>query len=126
MNKIFLKKSREKSLLKRHPWIYSGAIARVEGNCANGETVEIYSADNRYLACGAISPASQLAFRVWSFVEIVVIDQDFFDKRLREAESLRRTMQIPQRTSAWRLCASEADGLPGVTVDVYNDFASVQ
>lgn len=126
MNKIFLKKSREKSLLKRHPWVYSGAIARVEGNCANGETVAIYSADNQYLACGAISPASQLACRVWSFEENAVIDQDFFDRRLRDAESLRRTMQIPQRTTAWRLCASEADGLPGVTIDVYNDYAAVQ
>ncbi len=126
MNKVFLKSGREKSLLKRHLWVYSGAVARVEGDCANGETVQVVSSRGDFLATAAISPASQLALRVWSFDENENINADFFRNRLQAAKDLRLTMQIPARTGAWRLCASEADGLPGVTIDVYNDFAVIQ
>lgn len=125
MNKVFLKSGREKSLLKRHPWVYSGAIARVEGIPENGESVQIFTHDGKFLATAALSQASQLALRVWSFDENEVIDSDFFFRKLQNAFNLRQLMQIPQRTQGWRLCASEADGLPGVTVDVYCDYAVV-
>ena len=126
MNKVFLKPGREKSLKQQHPWVYSGAIARVEGNVENGETVEVYSSKNEPLALAAISPASQLALRVWSFDCTQTVDQDFFDKRLAAAYNLRQTLNIPQHTTAWRLCSSEGDALPGVTIDIYNDYAVVQ
>ncbi len=126
MNKVFLKPSREKSLLKGHPWIYSGAIARIEGSIENGDTVKVYSSANEFLALAAFSRESQLALRVWSRDENAVINTDFFSSKLRIAEMLRQTALIPQSASAWRLCASEADGLPGVTIDVYNNFAVMQ
>ena len=126
MNRVYLKAKREKSLLKQHPWVYSGAIARVEGDCENGSTVKVFSADNKFLALAAISPASQLALRVWSFNENDVIDVNFFTAKFRQAANLRQMLNIPAENSAWRLCASEADGLPGVTVDIYNDIAVVQ
>lgn len=126
MNKVFLKPGREKSLKQHHPWVYSGAIARVEDNVENGETVEVYSSKNEPLALAAISPASQLALRVWSFDCTQTVDQDFFDKRLAAAYNLRQTLNIPQHTTAWRLCSSEGDALPGVTIDIYNDYAVVQ
>lgn len=126
MNKVFLKPNREKSLKQHHPWVYSGAIARVEGNAKNGETVGVYSHKNEFLAYAALSPASQLALRVWSFDEQSVIDQEFFDKRLEAAYNLRHTLNIPQQTTAWRLCSSEGDCLPGVTVDIYNNYAVLQ
>ena len=123
MNKVFLKPSREKSLLKRHPWVYSGAIAKVEGDCINGSTVMVCSSRGEFLAWASISQESQLALRVWSFDEKCVINEAFFTGKLQTAWNLRHALDIPSRTSAWRLCASEADGLPGVTVDVYNDYA---
>ena len=67
MNKVFLKAGREKNLKQHHPWVYSGAIARVEGKVENGETVEVYSHSGELLALAAISPGSQLALRVWTF-----------------------------------------------------------
>lgn len=126
MNKVFLKANRDKSLKQHHPWVYSGAIARVEGKVENGETVEVYSHSGELLALAAISPGSQLALRVWSFDTNKVIDQKFFDDALAAAYDLRQTLDIPQRTTAWRLCSSEGDNLPGVTVDVYNDYAVLQ
>ena len=123
MNKVFLKPSREKSLLKRHPWVYSGAIARVEGECVNGSTVMVCSCCGDFLAWASISQESQLALRVWSFDKDCVINEDFFAGKLQTAWALRHALDIPERTTAWRLCASEADGLPGVTIDVYNDYA---
>ncbi|MBR7143956.1 MAG: class I SAM-dependent methyltransferase [Lentisphaeria bacterium] len=126
MNKVFLKPGREKSLKQRHPWVYSGAVARVEGKVENGETVQVCSSKNEPLALAAISPASQLALRVWSFDCNQAIDQAFFDDRLAAAYNLRQTLNIPQHTTAWRLCSSEGDGLPGVTVDIYNDHAVIQ
>ena len=126
MNKVFLKPGREKSLKQQHPWVYSGAIARVEGNPPNGGTVEVYSHKNEFLAYAALSPASQLALRVWSFEQAAVIDQAFFDKQLQAAYNMRQTLNIPQQTTAWRLCSSEGDCLPGVTIDVYNNYAVLQ
>ena len=126
MNKVFLKAAREKSLKQRHPWVYSGAIARVEGKVENGETVEVYSHSNELLALAAISPASQLALRVWSFDTAQTIDQAFFDRQLQAAYDLRQTLNIPSATTAWRLCSSEGDGLPGITIDVYNNYAVLQ
>ena len=126
MNKVFLKPNREKSLLKRHPWIYSGAIARVDGTPSNGSTVMVCSSKGDFLAWASISQESQLALRVWSFDEAAAINEDFFAEKLQYAMEMRQTLQIPQRTTAWRLCASESDNLPGVTIDVYNDYAVMQ
>ena len=126
MNKVFLKNNRDKSLKQHHPWVYSGAIARVEGSPASGSTVQVCDQQGNFLAQAAFSPESQLALRVWSFLPDEVIDVDFFLCRLHQAYALRQAMDIPRRTTAWRLCASEADGLPGVTIDVYNDYAVMQ
>ena len=97
MNKVFLKPGREKSLLKRHPWVYSGAIARVEGNSLNGSTVKVCSSKGDFLALAAISHESQLALRVWSFDEASVIDEEFFAARFRQALALRQALNIPQK-----------------------------
>ena len=78
MNKVFLKPHREKSLLKRHPWVYSGAVARVEGSPANGDVVEVYSSAGEFLALAALSQESQLALRVWSFEQTTAVNEAFF------------------------------------------------
>src|SRR5262245_7845982 len=76
--KIHLKSGREKSLLRKHPWVFSGAIARVEGAPESGDTVEIVDAAGGFLALAAYSPASQIRARVWSFAADELIDADFF------------------------------------------------
>ncbi|MFH1213485.1 MAG: class I SAM-dependent methyltransferase, partial [Candidatus Neomarinimicrobiota bacterium] len=127
MNKIILvKKDREKSLLRHHPWLFSGAIEKVAGEPQSGETVELRAHDGRFLGWGAWSPQSQIAVRVWSFDESEVIDADFFHRRLNQAIAQRKSLLIPGVTDAVRLVNAESDGLPGLIVDRYGDFLVVQ
>jgi len=79
MSKLILKKGREKSLLRRHPWVYSGSIAEVIGSPAAGETIRIESHDHQFLAWGAYSPVSKIRARVWSWSESEIINRDFIN-----------------------------------------------
>ncbi len=126
MSTLILKPRREKSLRNRHPWIFSGAVARVEGAPAAGETVDILSADGRWLARGAFSPASQIRARVWTFERAETVDAAFFDRRLERAVALRRPVLETGRTNACRLVWAESDGLPGLIVDRYDRWLVVQ
>lgn len=123
MASLLLKPGREKSLLRRHPWIFSGAISRVKGDPALGETVAVRDERGDFLAWAAFSPHSQIAARVWSFDEDEAIDAAFFRKRLARAISLRRTSMT---NAATRLVHSESDGLPGITADDYSGTLVVQ
>ncbi len=124
MSSIILKPSRESSLLRKHPWIFSGAIDKVEGNPSSGETVDIFSAKRQWLARGAFSPQSQIRVRVWTFEERKKIDDDFFRKKISRALALRNEL-LPD-ACACRLVYGESDGLPGVIVDQYGKFLVVQ
>ncbi|MFH0801309.1 MAG: hypothetical protein V2A78_02845 [bacterium] len=79
--RIILKAGREKSLLKRHPWIFSGAVERVEGSPAPGETVEVCAIGGQFMARAAYSPKSQIRARVWSFKPDEAVDRSFFRKK---------------------------------------------
>ena len=126
MDTVTLKPGREKSVLRRHPWLFSGAIAKVAGAPAAGATVRVADHAGNFLAYAAWSPESQLRLRIWNFDEAEAVDAAFFRKRIAAAWNLRRMLGIPEATGAWRLCHAEADGLPGVTIDCYGDFAVVQ
>ncbi|MPV59885.1 23S rRNA (cytosine(1962)-C(5))-methyltransferase RlmI [Burkholderia sp. HI2761] len=117
MQTVTLKPSKEKSLLRRHPWIYANAIDRVDGKPAPGATVLVRAHDGRFLARGAYSPQSQIRVRVWSFDESEPIDHAFFKRRVQRAVAHRTTMV--SGTGAVRLVFGEADGLPGLIVDYY-------
>jgi len=117
MNIVTLKPSKEKSLLRRHPWVYANAIDRVEGKPASGATVIVRAHDGRFLARAAYSPHSQIRARVWSFDENEPIDHAFFKRRVQRAFAHRQTMV--SNTGAVRLIFGEADGLPGLIVDYY-------
>nr|WP_179402930.1 class I SAM-dependent rRNA methyltransferase [Burkholderia guangdongensis] len=117
MHTVTLKPSKDKSLLRRHPWIYANAIDRVDGKPAPGATVVVRAADGRFLARGAYSPQSQIRVRVWSFDENEPIDHAFFKRRVQRAVAHRREMV--SGTGAVRLVFGEADGLPGLIVDQY-------
>lgn len=120
MKTLILKPGREKSLRRRHPWIFSGAVNVVQGNPAAGETVLIRDAAGSALAVGAYSPASQIRCRVWSFDPEQPVDAEFFRQRLSAAIDRRRAAGFDlQPSGACRLCYSESDGLPGLIVDVY-------
>ena len=124
--RIILKHGREKSLLRRHPWIFSGAIDHVEGNPSPGDTVRIFSVKNEFLAQASFSPRSQIAARVWSFSAGDTIGSDFFSQRIREAVAMRESLFRGLDVNAMRLVHSESDGLPGVIVDRYGDFLVCQ
>ena len=119
---LTLKPGREKSLLRRHPWIFSGAVKNVSGNPAHGETVQVVSSRNEFLAWAAWSPESQICGRVWSFEASDTIDQEFFIKRFKQALKIRQSQPSLKETNAYRLICSEADGLPGIIIDRYDDF----
>ncbi len=123
--RIVLKPGRESSLLRRHPWIFSGAIERLEGQPAPGQTVDVFSADGRFLARAAYSPHSQIRARVWTFQD-EPIDADFFRRRIRAALARRTRLQIEAVTNAYRLIHAESDGLPGLIVDRYADLLVLQ
>jgi 23S rRNA (cytosine1962-C5)-methyltransferase len=117
MNTVTLKPSKEKSLLRRHPWVYANAIERVDGRPAPGATVIVRAHDGRFLARAAFSPQSQIRARVWSFDEAEPIDHAFFKRRVQRAFAHRQAMV--RGTGAVRLVFGEADGLPGLIVDYY-------
>jgi 23S rRNA (cytosine1962-C5)-methyltransferase len=122
MKTIRLKPAKEKSLQRRHPWVFDGAIAK--GGADAGETVRVESAEGAFLAWGAYSPQSRIRVRVWSFDEGQRIDAAFFKQRLRQALALRSPLQIA--SNGLRLVHGESDGLPGLVVDRYGDILVAQ
>ena len=123
---VYLQKERERSLLRRHPWVFSKAIENVKGKVAPGAPVEIFSHDGRWLARGAWSPESQIRVRIWTFTRSEQIDTDFFVRRLSAAQQGRQELIAEQGLSAYRLVAAESDGLPGIIIDRYNNFLVCQ
>jgi len=124
--RVVLKEGREKSLLRRHPWVFSGAIARVDSGARPGDTVVVESAAGRFLAQAALSPASQIRLRAWSFAESEPIDDRFFERRLQQAIDLRRVLGLLGEGGACRLVFSESDRLPGLIVDRYGEYLVCQ
>ena len=123
MNLLKLKPGREKSLKRRHPWIFSGAVAAAPAGIEPGDTVEVRSADGECLGVAACNPHSQIVGRVWDW-QARAIDATFFRERIARAAALRRRL-LPD-CAALRLVHGESDGLPGVVVDRYGDALVVQ
>ena len=120
--KIILHETREKSLKRRHPWIFSKAVREVVNPPENGADIDIYAADGSFLARASYSPNSQIRARVWSFNAEEKIDQQFFERKIREAAEARTLMLEETGMSACRLVDAESDGLPGLIIDRYNNF----
>jgi 23S rRNA (cytosine1962-C5)-methyltransferase len=124
---ISLLPSREKSLLRFHPWVFSGAVDKINGNPKLGETIKILSSNGNFLAWGAYSPNSQIRARVWSFDENENIDKDFFARKLRRCLESRKAMGFePNGANAFRLANAENDFLPGCIIDYYAGYLGVQ
>ncbi|HEX7054421.1 MAG TPA: class I SAM-dependent methyltransferase [Burkholderiales bacterium] len=123
---IVLKKGREKSLRRRHPWIFSGAIERVRGSPGAGDTVEVKTSSGATLARAAYSPKSQIRARVWTFDPAEEVDAAFFRRRVMRALALREALPAARHANALRLVHAESDGLPGLVVDRYADVLVAQ
>ncbi len=126
MKSILLKPGRDRSVLMRHPWIFSGSIAQVQGTPEPGETVAVRAPQGSFLAWAAYSPSSKISARVWSWDEAEKIDTDFLRRRLKAALELRRATVPESETNALRLVHAESDGLPGFVADRYGDLLVVQ
>jgi len=122
MKSIRLKEGKERSLLRRHPWVFDGAIAKGGGDA--GETVRVEGHDGQFLGWGAFSPTSKIRTRIWSFDETQRIDAAFFVARIEDAIQARTRFDI--RSDGVRLIHGESDGLPGVVVDRYADTLVAQ
>ena len=122
MKSIRLKEGKERSLLRRHPWIFDGAIAR--GSADAGETVRVESHSGDFLAWAAFSPQSKIRARAWSFSEAERIAPSFFASRIASALAARRLFDI--KSNGLRLIHGESDGLPGLVVDRYADTLVTQ
>ncbi len=122
MKVIKLREGKERSLLRRHPWVFQGSVAG--GKADAGETVRVEAHDGRFLAWASFSPTSMIRVRAWSFDEAERIDAAFFERRLQQAIALRS--RLPIASDGVRLVHGEADGLPGLIVDRYGDVLSAQ
>ena len=121
---IVLKKGREKSLRRRHPWIFSGAVEKASGKV--GDTLEVRDSAGKALAVAAYSPKSQIRARVWTFDPGQEVDASFFRMRIQKALALREALPAAKHSNALRLINAESDGLPGLVVDRYADVLVAQ
>lgn len=126
MHSLVLKSGRDRPILRRHPWIFSGAIAEVQGDPQPGETVEVYGASGEWIAQAAYSPESQIRARIWTWDKDEAVDEDFFQSRIKQALSLRTGLAIDPNVDSYREVYAESDLLPGLIVDRYNAFRVVQ
>ncbi|MFZ9627741.1 MAG: class I SAM-dependent rRNA methyltransferase [Ilumatobacteraceae bacterium] len=123
---IRLQPGRERSLQRRHPWVFSGAVASVDGSPSPGTTVLVTAADGTPLGTAAYSPASQIRARMWSFDPDQVVDAAFVADRIAAAAGRREALLRRERTDSARLVFSEADGVPGLVADRYDDTVVFQ
>ena len=123
---VRLRPGRQKSLARRHPWIFSGAIGEVSGNPGAGVTVEVVSSAGTWLARGAFSLESQIRVRVWTWDDATPIDSEFFKARLMAALARRAGLAEDPETDAYREVHGESDGLPGLIVDRYGSYRVTQ
>lgn len=123
---VILKKGKEKAVLQRHPWVFSGAIERVKGKPANGDVVRLVSAQGTFMAYGFYNDKSRVALRLLEWNEEVPVDEAWFRAKVADAVNARRHVLADGETNTCRLIFSEADYLPGLIVDKYADHLAVQ
>jgi 23S rRNA (cytosine1962-C5)-methyltransferase len=123
---VILKKAADSFIKRKHPWIFSGAIEKVEGCPSNGETVQIFTSDKKPVGNGSFSPSSQIRVRVWSFDPEEKLDENFFWRKISLAQSLREEIIDSSQTNAYRIINAESESLPGLIVDRYSNYLVCQ
>ena len=122
---VTLKKGKEKAAVLHHPWIFSGAIDKIKGKPANGEIVTVRSAEKEFLAYAYYNDQSRVALRLLEWDENTAVDKDWYAQKIKNAIASRSHV-LDEQTNTCRLVFSEADFLPGLIVDKYADFLSLQ
>ncbi|RLC91620.1 MAG: 23S rRNA (cytosine(1962)-C(5))-methyltransferase RlmI [Chloroflexi bacterium] len=123
---VVLKRNRARPVLQRHPWIFSGAIERIEGEVSEGNVVEVRDAGRNWLARGYLNRRSQIAVRLLTWQQDEPVDRAFWRRRLARAVAARQTLADDPTTTAYRLVHAESDYLPGLVVDRYSEWLVVQ
>lgn len=126
MNRVILKKGRAKPALRRHPWIFSGAVDRITGDPTDGDLVQVCDAGDNFVAYGLLNRRSQIVVRLVSWEKNLMPDTTFWRRRLKRALAGRTALATDPTTTTYRLVHAEADGLPGLIVDCYSDYLVVQ
>jgi 23S rRNA (cytosine1962-C5)-methyltransferase len=126
MHKVFLLKGKEKPVLHHHNWVYSGAIAKQDKGIEKGDLVKVCNSNGDFLAYGYYNEDSKIRVRLLEWNEQVEIDAAWWEDKIRKAYTLRKERVENENTNAYRLVFSEGDGLPGLIVDKYADYLSVQ
>ncbi len=122
---ITLNPNREKSLLRRHPWVFASAIKSMDEEPASGATVDLLSSEGQFLARASYSPISQIRARVWTF-EDEPVDKEFFRRKIKAAVEVRQRLKVESHSNAYRLIHAESDGIPGLIVDRYDNVLVLQ
>src|ERR1700709_1026081 len=123
---VILKKGKEKAVLHRHPWVFSGAIERVKGNPENGDIVRLLDAKAGFMAYGFYNDQSRVALRLLEWDEKVDVDERWFREKVAVAVASRSNLLADGTTNTCRLIFSESDYLPGLIVDKYADNLAVK
>jgi 23S rRNA (cytosine1962-C5)-methyltransferase len=126
MATVFLHQGKERAARQRHPWIFSGAVARVQGYVGQGDAVDVCDAGGEWLARGTWSSGSQIRARLFTWQPDEPLDVDLLRRRIERALAARAALGYAERNSACRLIYAESDGLPGLIVDRYGDFLAIQ
>ncbi len=126
MQKVFLLKGKEKPVLHHHNWVYSGAIAKTDKNIGKGDLVEVCNSEGKFLAYGYYNSDSKIQVRLLEWNQTVEINKAWWNEKIKTAQQLRKERVESDETNAYRLIFSEGDSLPGLIVDKYNDYLSVQ
>jgi 23S rRNA (cytosine1962-C5)-methyltransferase len=126
MTELILQPGKERSAMRRHPWIFAGAVAHLKGRARAGDTVDVFAHDGRPLGRAAFSPHSQIRARLWTFDAEETIDHAFFKRRVAAAVAARAALPELRGQQGLRLIHGESDGLPGVIADRYGDTVVVQ
>lgn len=121
-----LKANREKTARQHHPWIFSGAIEKIEGQPGPGDVIAVVDSRGSFVAYGHYSPASQIRIRLLEWDERAIIDESWLFEKIKASIDRRSDLAGLAKTNAWRLIYGESDGLPGLIIDRYNDFIIIQ
>ncbi len=126
MIQVILKPGRDKPVRQHHPWVFSGAVARIQGDPADGDVVDVFASDETWLARGFFNRKSQIVVRLLTWNEHEAIDREFFARRLARAYEARMAILSDPQTDTCRLVNAESDGLPGLIVDRYSGWLVTQ
>ena len=126
MTQLILQPGKDRSVMQRHPWIFAGAVDRLNGRARPGDTVDVVAANGRPLARAAWSPESKIRARIWSFDPEEIIDDAFFKRRIAAAVERRKVLPELRDQEGLRLIHGESDGLPGIVADRYGDTVVLQ